>query len=79
VWKLVAWVERTSDMVKASVRPIRLPKAHPLAGISGATNAITFVTKLLGEVTIVGPGAGRVETGYAILSDLLEIHHGTAA
>jgi len=58
VWKLVAWVERTTDMVKASVRPIRLPQAHPLAGISGATNAVTFVTKLLGEVTIVGPGAG---------------------
>ena len=74
VWKLVAWVERTPDMVKASVRPIRLPGAHPLSGISGATNAVTFVTKLLGEVTIVGPGAGRVETGYAILSDLLDIH-----
>jgi len=74
VWKLVGWVERTTDMVKASVRPIRLPQAHPLAGISGATNAVTFVTKLLGEVTIVGPGAGRVETGYAILSDLLDIH-----
>ena len=75
VWKLVAWVERSPDMVKASVRPIRLPATHPLAGISGATNAVTFVTKLLGEVTIVGPGAGRVETGYAVLSDLLEIHH----
>jgi len=74
VWKLVAWVERTPDMVKASVRPIRLPGAHPLAGIAGATNAVTFVTKLLGEVTIVGPGAGRVETGYAVLSDLLDIH-----
>ena len=79
VWKLVAWVERTPDMVKASVRPIRLPGAHPLAGVSGATNAVTFVTKLLGEVTIVGPGAGRVETGYAILSDLLEIHHSMPA
>ena len=75
VWKLVAWVERSPDMVKASVRPIRLPATHPLAGISGATNAVTFVTKLLGEVTIVGPGAGRVETGYAVLSDLLDIHH----
>ena len=74
VWKLVAWVERSPDMVKASVRPIRLPATHPLAGISGATNAVTFVTKLLGEVTIVGPGAGRVETGYAVLSDLLDIH-----
>ncbi len=75
VWKLVGWVERSPDMVKASVRPIRLPQAHPLASVSGAMNAVTFVTRLLGEVTIVGPGAGRVETGYAVLSDLLEIHH----
>ncbi|MBP6015207.1 MAG: homoserine dehydrogenase [Candidatus Promineofilum sp.] len=74
VWKLVGWVERAPDMVKACVKPIRLPQSHPLASVSGATNAVTFVTQLLGDVTIVGPGAGRVETGYAVLSDLLEIH-----
>ena len=74
VWKLVGWVERSPDMVKACVRPIRMPQSHPLASVSGATNAVTFVTQLLGDVTIIGPGAGRVETGYAVLSDLLEIH-----
>ncbi len=74
VWKMVGWVERTPEMVRASVKPIRLPAAHPLASVNGATNAVTFVTKLLGDVTIVGPGAGRVETGYAVLSDLLEIN-----
>lgn len=77
VWKLVGWVERTPDMVKASVRPIRLPQNHTLASVSGATNAVTFATRLLGDVTIIGPGAGRVETGYAVLSDLLEIHQRT--
>lgn len=78
VWKLVGWVERSPDMVKACVRPIRLPQTHPLASVSGAMNAVTFVTKLLGEVTIFGPGAGRVETGFAVLSDLLDIHHHSA-
>jgi homoserine dehydrogenase len=48
--------------------------SHPLAGVSGATNAITYVTDLLGEVTLVGAGAGRRETGFALLSDLLEIN-----
>jgi homoserine dehydrogenase len=75
VWKLVGWVERSPAPVKAVVRPIRLPQTHPLASVSGAMNAVTFATKLLGEVTICGPGAGRVETGYAVLSDLLDIHH----
>jgi hypothetical protein len=35
-------------MVKASCGRSACP-AHPLSGISGATNAVTFVTKLLGR------------------------------
>jgi homoserine dehydrogenase len=42
--------------------------------VSGVANALTFSTRLLGEVTLSGAGAGRVETGFAILSDLLAIH-----
>ena len=60
--------------LSASVRPQRLPLAHPLARVSGATNAITYTTQLLDEVTLVGPGAGRLPTGYAIIEDLLSIY-----
>ena len=73
-WKLIARVERVEGKVIASVRPTRLPMAHPLASVSGATNAITFTTELLGDVTIVGPGAGRLETGYALVGDLLAMN-----
>ena len=74
-WKLIGTVEKHADGgYTATVKPQRLPAAHPLANIGGATNAITYTTDLLGEVTLVGPGAGRVETGFAILSDLLAIH-----
>ncbi len=55
------------------VAPTRLPANHPLASVSGVTNAITYVTDLLGEVTLIGKGAGGVQTGFGILSDLLEI------
>lgn len=48
--------------------------AHSLAGISGATNAVSFDTDLLGSVTVSGPGAGRIETAYALLSDIMAIH-----
>lgn len=77
-WKLIGTVEKKGDQVVASVRPLRLPAAHPLANVSGATNAITYTTDLLGDVTLVGPGAGRVETGYALLGDLLAIHRNRA-
>ncbi len=73
-WKLIGRVEAIGHKISASVKPTRLPVAHPLASVGGATNAITFSTDLLGDVTLVGPGAGRIETGYAIIGDLLAIH-----
>jgi homoserine dehydrogenase len=69
-WKLIA--EATSE--GGSVQLAKLPLSHPLAGVSGTTNAVTFTTDLLGDVTVVGPGAGGVETGFAILADLLALH-----
>lgn len=73
-WKLIGSVEEQDGAVRATVQPLRLPLAHPLAAVSGATNAITYSTDLLGDVTLVGPGAGRIETGYALIGDLLAIH-----
>ncbi len=72
-WKLIALVEPAIGSIRATVQPLRLPISHPLAAVSGATNAITYTTELLGDVTLVGPGAGRTETGYALIGDLLAI------
>ncbi len=73
-WKLVGSITHENGSMKAQVRPQRLPKTHPLANIGGAINAVTYTTELLGDVTLIGPGAGRLETGYALLSDMLAIH-----
>jgi homoserine dehydrogenase len=73
-WKLIGTLEKYEDQVKASVRPTKIPFTDPLAAVSGATNAITYTTSLLGDITLIGPGAGRSETGYALLNDLLAIY-----
>jgi homoserine dehydrogenase len=74
-WKLIGSSEIKPDgSVKAKVWPEKLPLSDPLSGVGGATNALTFATDELGPVTIVGPGAGRRETGFALLIDLLEIN-----
>jgi homoserine dehydrogenase len=48
--------------------------SDPLANVMGATNAIQYETKLLGKVTLVGAGAGRLETAAGILQDLINIY-----
>lgn len=66
-WKLIV----TINAEGASVQPLRLPITDPLAGVSGATNAIAFKTDLLGDITLIGAGAGRIQTAFGVLSDLL--------
>lgn len=73
-WKLIGSVRRDANGITASVQPVALSMADPLANVRGVTNAITYVTDLLGEITLVGPGAGQLPTGFALLSDLLGIH-----
>ncbi len=74
-WKLIgsASIEKNGS-VKAKVWPEKLPLNDPLAGVGEALNALTYYTDELGSVTIVGPGAGRRETGFSLLIDLLEIN-----
>ena len=69
-WKLIGEITPTG----ASVMPKRLPMNHLLANIGGTTNAITYTTDVLGDVTLIGAGAGGVQTAYGMLSDLIEIH-----
>ncbi len=73
-WKLIGSVEKTDSGVSASVKPLELSENDFLAGISGITNALSFDTDTLGEVTIIGPGAGKIETGFSLLTDLLAIN-----
>ena len=73
-YKLIGRVWRDGDTVRASVAPQVMELSHPLAGVGGATNAMTITTDTLGDVTIVGPGAGRRETGFSLLNDLIAIN-----
>ncbi|MEO0293917.1 MAG: homoserine dehydrogenase [candidate division WOR-3 bacterium] len=73
-WKLIATARKEGDKIIASVTPEILSDKDPLSKITGTINAINFATDVLGNVMISGPGAGKRETGYAILSDLIYIN-----
>jgi homoserine dehydrogenase len=78
-YKLIAQTRKVGAKIEASVSPQKLPLTDPLSGVMGAQNALTFDTDLLGKVTIQGAGAGKIETGYSILSDMLAIHRNLKA
>ena len=66
--KLIASIEGD----KLSVKPQLIPRRHPLC-VNGSLNAVTFKAEYADEVTIVGKGAGGIETSGAILRDLIDI------
>jgi homoserine dehydrogenase len=72
-YKLIGRVWREGGAVRAAVAPRLVDLSQPLAGVMGATNAVAIKTDALGEVTIVGPGAGKAQTGFSMLTDLLHI------
>ena len=60
------------------VAPTEISKHDPLC-VSGVLNAVTFVSEFAGEETIIGRGAGGMETASAVLRDLLDIRHNLAS
>jgi len=69
VVKLIAY----ADKDKAYVKPTPLDKNDILAHVSRNLNALRLRLDTLGELTIIGPGAGRYETAQAVLTDLVDI------
>lgn len=59
--------------VNASVRPELVARDDPLADVEGTTNAVVCRATPIGEVTIIGPGAGPQLAGQGVLSDLIAV------
>ncbi len=73
-YKLIAFAGKKEGRIVARVAPEKLSLSDPLAAVMGVNNALSLDLDLLGKVTIQGPGAGKIETGYSILTDMLAIH-----
>jgi homoserine dehydrogenase len=73
VVRLVAECRRAPRGIKASVRLVELPVAHPFAQTRGAENCLRLET-LDGTVKFIrGKGAGRWATTEAVIADLLDL------
>ncbi len=73
VVKLVGAARFIDGRVSARVFPALLPIDHPLAAISGSNNAVFLQGSAIGEIMLMGPGAGGIPTATAVVSDIVSI------
>jgi homoserine dehydrogenase len=68
--RLIAEANPKKHLLRVS--PRILDKNHPLV-FEGTLNALTLETDMAKEITLIGRGAGSIETASAIIGDLLYI------
>jgi len=71
VIKLICHAQREGDAVYVTVHPMIVKRGNLLSKIDGATNAVRVVGRYAGEIVMIGQGAGSLETGSAIVSDIV--------
>jgi homoserine dehydrogenase len=80
VIKLICHAQRVGNAVHAAVCPMIVKRTNLLSKIDGATNAIRVMGRYAGEIVLIGQGAGSLETGSAIVSDIVFLaRHGEHA
>jgi homoserine dehydrogenase len=73
----IARAERVGGHLAATVRPMLVPLASPLAWSRGTENMVVTTGHYGGDVVFSGHGAGGHPTAVAVVSDLVGLAHGS--
>lgn len=71
--KLLAIAKKSAGGLELRVHPTLIPRAHLLANVGGAYNAIFVKGDLVGENLFYGQGAGALPTSSAVISDIVAV------
>ncbi|HET9528902.1 MAG TPA: homoserine dehydrogenase [Blastocatellia bacterium] len=71
--KLIGMASRGEGCLDVRAHPMLVPLHHILASVEGANNAIFISGSAVGEVMLVGPGAGQMPTASAVAGDLINL------
>ncbi|MFC7290738.1 homoserine dehydrogenase [Hirschia litorea] len=74
--RLVAEAVQDENGVRCHVAPALFKVDHPLAQVTGPTNAVMVEGEPVGRVTMTGPGAGEGPTASAVMGDISRILQG---
>ncbi|MDB5552349.1 MAG: hom, partial [Rhizobium sp.] len=71
--KLLGVAQKTSSGIEQRVHPTMVPQDSVIAQVDGVTNAVAIESDVLGELLMVGPGAGGNATASAVMGDIADI------
>ncbi|WP_174800768.1 homoserine dehydrogenase [Martelella limonii] len=71
--KLLGVAQRTGSGIEQRVHPTMVPHDTVIAQVDGVTNAVAIESDILGDLLMVGPGAGGDATASAVLGDIADI------
>jgi homoserine dehydrogenase len=71
--KLLGVAKLIEGRVSVRVYPCFIPTEHPLAGVSGAYNAVFLESDSFDNIMLFGPGAGGTPTASAVIGDIISI------
>ncbi|MET0380339.1 MAG: homoserine dehydrogenase [Methyloceanibacter sp.] len=74
--KLLGVALRTDSGIEQRVHPTMVPKDRAIADVDGVLNCVAIDGDFVGEVMLIGPGAGAGPTASAVTSDLIDIARG---
>ncbi len=74
--KLLGVARRTETGIEQRVHPTMVPKSSAVARTDGVLNAVAVDGDLVGEVVLVGPGAGGDATASSVIADVVDIARG---
>ncbi|MBU3104753.1 homoserine dehydrogenase [Clostridium gasigenes] len=71
--KLLCISNNSDDGVYATVKPVLVENESVLAQINNEVNIVIFNGDAIGEIILIGKGAGKMPTGSAVYADVLDI------
>ncbi|MFP3920175.1 MAG: homoserine dehydrogenase [Dichotomicrobium sp.] len=74
--KLLGVAVKTESGIEQRVHPTMVPKHTAIAEVDGVTNAITIEGDFVGDIMLVGPGAGTGPTASAVVGDIADVARG---
>jgi homoserine dehydrogenase len=71
--KLLGVAQLTDSGIEQRVHPTMVPRDSVIAQVDSVTNAVAIESDVLGELLMVGPGAGGNATASAVMGDIADI------